>query len=248
MHKPLRAASLFAALLACLACAHSTASPVESGARLHVLFIGNSLTYVNDLPAAVADMAASAGEDIAVTTVAKPDYALIDHLNGGSNALEVLQRGGWDFVVLQQGPSSLSDNADSLGIWTRMFDPHIRAAGARTALYMVWPAIDRRAFFNDVRAAYQTAATSVNGVFMPAGQAWLTAWSTDASLQLYGPDGFHPSELGTALAAYVIYERISGHDARALPVRPRINGHTLNASDATVRLLQRAAHDTNAQF
>ena len=33
-----------------------------------------------------------------------------------------------------------------------------------------------------------------------------------------GPDGFHPSELGTALAALVVYAGLTGIDPGELPV------------------------------
>lgn len=62
------------------------------------------------------------------------------------------------------------------------------------------------------------------------------------------PDGLHASALGTYLAALVIYERLTGHDARLLPGNPLLEGNPLAAPEATVRLLQRAAHKTNALF
>ena len=67
-------------------------------------------------------------------------------------------------------------------------------------------------------------------------------------LALYGPDGFHPSSIGTFLAALEIYERISGRDVRTLPPRAFSNGQPLTLPEATIRLLQAAAHDANVAF
>ncbi len=39
----------------------------------------------------------------------------------------------------------------------------------------------------------------------------------DPEIELYGPDAFHPSALGSYLAAVVMYEQLSGRDPRALP-------------------------------
>jgi hypothetical protein len=58
----------------------------------------------------------------------------------------------------------------------------------------------------------------------------------------------HPTPLGTYLAALVIYERLTGHDARLLPGVAVVDGRQLNTPEVTVRLLQRAAHETNALF
>jgi hypothetical protein len=69
---------------------------------------------------------------------------------------------------------------------------------------------------------------------------------------LYGPDGFHPAPLGTYLAALVVYEGITGHDARLLPQQAVVQGQTLPVAGGTVTLLQRIAHETvlgiNAQL
>jgi hypothetical protein len=46
----------------------------------------------------------------------------------------------------------------------------------------------------------------------------------------------------------VIYEGLTGHDARALPATARVAGHQLTIPASTVRLLQRAAHETVAKF
>jgi hypothetical protein len=151
-------------------------------------------------------------------------------------------------VVLQQGPSSLDLSRDTLILATKLLDPYIRAAGGRTALLMVWPESTRFEFFDEVRVSYQRAAREVAGLFLPAGEAWLDAWTKDPQLQLYGPDGFHPSELGTYLAALVVYEGITGHDARSLPAQAVVAGRSLSVPESTVRLLQGAAHETVAHY
>jgi hypothetical protein len=63
-----------------------------------------------------------------------------------------------------------------------------------------------------------------------------------------GCDLLRASALGTYLAALVIYERLTGHDARRLPGSAMVEGNQLNVPEATVRLLQRAAHETNALY
>ena len=229
-----------------IACGNSAAPELPGGIR--VLFIGNSLTYVNDLPRTLSALALSAGDTINVRTVANPNFALIDHYRGYSDALNEIALSRWDYVVLQQGPSTTAINRDSLILTAKLFEPAIRGAGATPALYMVWPTTDRLAFFDEARISYQMAADTVNGVFMPAGKAWQTAWATDASLQFFQSDGLHPTPLGTYIAALVIYERLTGKDARQLPGTAVVNGSTLSTPEATVRLLQRAAHETNAMY
>jgi hypothetical protein len=213
-----------------------------------VLFIGNSLTYQNDLPSVVAQIAKQAGDTIDAWYVAFPDYAIIDHIHNGA-ALQAIKSFEWDYVVLQQGPSSVQINRDSLILWSKMIEPNIRAVGAEPSLFMVWPDASRLAFLDAVRVSYQMAAQAVNGTFMPSGYAWAVAWQHDATLPLYSGDGFHPSALGTYLAALVIYERVTGRDARDLPATAvYMDGSKINVPEATVRLLQESAHTANTTY
>jgi hypothetical protein len=121
------------------------------------------------------------------------------------------------------------------------FDTVIRASGARTALYMVWPESNRREAFDAVSHSYAQAAQDVNGMLFPVGEAWRAAWRRDPSVPLYGPDGFHPTPTATYLAALVIYQQISGRSPLGLPAL------TGMPSDRA-RLLQEAAQEANAQF
>lgn len=240
---------LAACALAAAACARgSVIEPLPAGGR-HVLFVGNSLTYTNDLPSTVAAIAASAGDTVRVAMVAGPDLALIDHATGQSDAFAVIRREHWDVVVLQQGPTPAGLCRDTLILAAKLFDPVVRASGGRTALFMTWPtAAGSSAFFDEVRASFQLAAVAVDGVFLPAGEAWRSAWAIDPTLALYGVDGFHPSAIGTFLAALEIYERISGRDVRTLAPRAFSSGQSLALPEATVRALQQAAHEANATF
>ncbi|HEX5634317.1 MAG TPA: hypothetical protein VFX50_13850, partial [Gemmatimonadales bacterium] len=118
----------------------------------------------------------------------------------------------------------------------------IRSVGARPALYMVWPPADRPEDFCAARAAYQDAASAVDGAFIPAGSAWQDALQRDAALPLYDPDGIHPAPLGTWLAAITIYDVLSGHDGRRLAPQAVVEGVKLDLPASTVQLLQELAY------
>ena len=218
-------------VLAALLAITQPASPTR------ILFIGNSLTYANDLPAMVCGLARAASRKVICESVAKPDYSLEDHWNE-RDARRAITR-GWDFVVLQQGPSALPESRALLVDYTKRFDAEIRKAGARTALYMVWPSRQRRGDFEGVSQSYRAAAKAVGGVLLPAGDAWRSAWAIDARLALYSPDGLHPSNSGTYLAALVIYPLIFKEPA------PLTEVGGVPASELAV--LRRAAEETLAR-
>jgi len=223
-----------------VAIASIAAMPPEVGAPpapSRVLFIGNSLTAAHDLPGLVSSISRAARDPIESVSVTFGNHSLEDHWNRGDARRAIAGR-GWSFVVLQQGPSALPESRVVLRQYARRFDREIKRAGARTALYMVWPSAARRRDFDGVVTSYTTAARDIDGVLLPVGEAWRAAWRRDESLQLYGEDGLHPTPLGSYLGALVIYERLSGRSPKGLsPILPM--------APATLQLLQDAAAEAN---
>jgi hypothetical protein len=213
-----------------------------------VLFIGNSLTYTNGLPQTVVDLGIASGDTIRALQVALPNFAVIDHALGMSNAVGVIQSQPWDYVIIQQGPTTTAVNRDTLILAAKILDPHVKASGGRLAAFMAWPNLDQPHLFDAVRLSAQLAAEAVAGVFIPAGQAWRESMTAEPAIQLYGADGYHPGPLGTYLAALVTYEKITGKDARLLPGEAVVGGVRLAVSESVVRHLQRVAHETAQKY
>jgi hypothetical protein len=236
-----RVARLFVPLGLAIACGSATA-PKLVGAGPAILFIGNSYTYENDVPGLVQALAVAAGTPIAVETVANPDYALIDHWNGGSSARSEIAKGGWKYVVLQQGPSSVEVNRDTLRLATQLFAAEARKIGGTTALFSAWPTQDRRVDFPRAIESYRIAAGDVGGVFLPVAGAWLAAWDRDPTIALYANDGLHASPAGSYLAALVIFAKLTqkspiGSPAQLTPA----GGGRLTISPQLAAILQEAA-------
>jgi hypothetical protein len=236
-----------AALLCCVPGCRSSTSAGGVGTR--VLFVGNSLTSVNDLPRMLEGVAADGGFRVTTGKVVFNDVSLSDHLIRGDAGVEIAG-GHWDYVVLQQGPSGRPDSRVQLIDATRQFATAITGAGARTALYMVWPDASRRSAFDSVSMSYTQAADAVGGLLFPAGDAWTSAWERKPALRLYGDDDFHPSPLGSYLAALAIYAVLCDRSPTDLPVRPGgVNGILLRqTSDADLRVLQAAAAEVTASL
>jgi len=268
IHHPSKSAApavLFVALVSLVGCGVRPAAVTEprtSGATLaeahtatpagaqvgrkrqpfRVLFIGNSLTAENDLPRLVAALSVAAGDDppLEAASVTFGGFALEDHLAQG-DAPRAIAQGRWDVVVLQQGPSTLPESRVNLIEYTRRFDELIRAAGARTAIYGVWTSGDRMFAFDDGIESYRQAAEAVDGILCPAALAWKLAWQRDPSLPLYGGDNFHPSILGTYLAALVIYAELRDKSPVGLPSDIFLPGYRYTVDPAQARTCQVAA-------
>jgi hypothetical protein len=223
--------------------------PAPPGA-LRALFIGNSLTYQNDLPGVVQALADSLDVErpFWFRAAVAPNYSLEDHWLTGSSH-DALQRDTFDVVIMQQGPSSLPENQLHLREWAIRWADLIRDVNAVPALYMVWPDATRRSAFEAVSDAYTDAAVAVDGMLFPVGRAWLEAWAIDSGLALYGPDAFHPSGLGTYLAALVMVDRLYTVDLAAAPPRVRTTGGvTITVPSAMHAALVEAAREANDRW
>ncbi len=226
-------------------CGADATGPDPTG-ELNVLFIGNSLTTVNQLPMLVRDLLEAGGvEQVIVRDLSISGTGLEDHWAWGL-AHSVIAEGGWDVVVLQQGPSA-TEGRPSLLEYSQRFAEVIRAAEGVPALYMVWPSATRSFDFDGVADSYTTAAELAQGLLFPVGEAWRLAWAMDPNLPLYSPDGFHPSFLGSYLAALVMYEQLSGLDPRDLPDRVS-EGLSPELSLEVARTLQAVAVEANALY
>ncbi len=223
------------ALAAGSACKSSKIGAPSSGMR--VLFIGNSYLYWHDIPAMVQSMARSSGHELTSVSITGADMALSDHLER-EQVINALGQGGWAYVVLQQGPSAVPVNRDSLRLSTETFDYISRrfSPSVKMALFSAWP---QQVHFNNFPYAiesYRNAAAAVEGVFMPVASAWLEVWKMNPDIQLY-EDGLHSNHNGSYLSALVVYASLLNKSPVGLPYS--VNGVTIEESTAAV--LQEAA-------
>ena len=199
-------------------CGSTGPQPVED-TNLRILFIGNSLTYVNDLPSLVQSLGRNNPDrTVTVGSVAFPNYSLVDHWDRG-DAQRAIANGPWDYVVLQQGPSALPESRAVLVEYAGKFAEEIRRAGARPAIYMVWPELDRAGDWDAVSASYAAAASAVDGVLLPGGEAIRSAYNADQSIPLFQGDNFHPAFAGSYAVALTMYARLTGESPLGLTSR-----------------------------
>jgi hypothetical protein len=186
-----------------------------------VLFVGNSLTTSNDLPGLVQALAAAGGKRVEYLCDAPGDTNLDDHWPP-DQPFEALHKERWDFLVLQQGPSTLPENRCQLAHSARRFSDAARAEGITPALYAVWPYRSQKDGFDLACSSYREAADSADALLLPVGEAWRLALAQDPAIDLYLPDGLHPTPAGSYLAALVIVEALAGVKPQDLPARLRL--------------------------
>jgi hypothetical protein len=175
--------------------------------EFNLLFIGNSLTFVNDLPKLVESIALANGKDASVTTIANGNYALIDHWNDGIIQIYI-ESGDYDFVIVQQGPSSQPYGRELLFEYGTKISDLCKNNDAKLAYYMVWPSLTYYSTFDGVIFSYTEAANMNNDILCPVGEVWKSYFDETQDFSYYGSDGFHPSLAGSKVAAKIIYESL----------------------------------------
>jgi hypothetical protein len=189
-----------------------------------VLFIGNSYTYVNDLPALIRRLAASGGNRPGIETdMVAVGGADLQRLYKETDAVARIRKGCWDYVVLQEqsqldgyvtDPQKNSPEAFYWGV--HAFDKEIRARGAHTVLFLTWPRKDV-VFRNDLLlAAFSKIAKETGAKVAPVGPAWEKAVQERPTMTLHAADGSHPNPYGSYLAACVFFAVLSGRSPEGL--------------------------------
>ena len=201
-------AALLLMPLAALAAKPEDVSPTRP---LRVLFVGNSYIYTHDLPTVVAAVAAARGVALVPGMLAEPNFAIEDHLGRAAYAARLAE--GWDWVVLQQGPSSLPENQINLRVHSALAADLARARGIKVALMSAWPALENVHTWANAELSYRNAATANGLCVLPVASAWRYAREQAPTIRLYQSDQLHPERDGTLLAALVL--------AQGLIDRPR---------------------------
>jgi hypothetical protein len=208
--------------------------------RVRILFIGNSYTYVNDLPRTLQAMAAAGGShSVEVGSVLVGGASLRRHWND-RDAVELVRRAGWDYVVLQEQSLLPLENPDELIAYGKRFGTEIRAAQATPVLYLTWARKGRPSSAQDsLDRAYLRLAGEIGATIVPVGPAWREFQRLEPTSDLYAEDGSHPSPLGSFVAASVFYRTLFGRPppasyAGSLPLTPRTRTAVQRAVGAAV--------------
>ena len=211
-----------------------------------ILFLGNSYTYVNDLPATFARLSDSGGHRVNAQMVANGGETLAQHA-AAKESLDRIAAGGWSYVVLQeQSQTPATDSGrDQMAAAAQTLS---RAAGAKgtPALLFMTPAHrdgmpeaslpDYASMQRAIDDAYLDVGRRLGLGSVPAGYVWFMVHQKHPGLSLWQDDGSHPSVAGTYLEACVFYDSIFRQPAAGLAF---IDG----LPDDEARALQQAADD-----
>lgn len=187
----------------------------RSAKPVRILFVGNSFTARNDLPGMLAQLAIApdgSGHAIEHRLVQRGGASLRMHLNKG-DATAALRDEKWDYVVLQEQSTLPIKNAKRMHENVREFGALIRAAGARTVLYMTWARLNAaKDAQQQIADAYTSIGEELGAIVVPAGLAWRAFLANHKEPVLHDADNSHPTLAGTYLAACTFHAKLFGSE------------------------------------
>ena len=196
----------------------------SSAQPLRVLFIGNSYTYVNDLPGMLSLASSSVGDSVVYDSNCPGGYTFNGHSTNATSLAKIAQ-GGWDYVVLQeqsQNPSFPDAQvAAEVYPYARILDSLINVANpcGETMFYMTWgrkngdasncasfpPLCTYEGMDSLLNLRYRIMAQDNQAVLSPVGAVRHYIRQYNPAIELYQSDESHPSVAGTYAAACTFY-------------------------------------------
>lgn len=210
-----------------------------------VLFLGNSYTYVNDLPQIVSQLAVSTGDVLIYDSNLPGGFTLLDHSTSIISQNKIISN-DWDYIVLQEQsqtpafivPSAFMDGFSNLNTFISQNKPC-----AQITSYMTWghengdtqncatnPAVCTYSGMQNVLSErYMEFSNLFESEVTPVGVVWKYVKENYPSINLYQSDGSHPSLAGSYLAACCFYTSIFRKDPTLIS-----SNYGLDASTASI--------------
>ena len=199
---------------------------LDSSEPIKVLFVGNSHTYVNDLPQLVQQLSVAASESRPLDTkMVAVGRATLQELWNSGQVLQLLREERWNYVVLQEQSLLPISNPEVMHKYVRLFDSEVKKAGARTVLFLTYSRRDRPDTQRRITEAYLAIAKEIHAVVAPVGSVWEKVRQQYPAMTLYDQDDSHPNLLGSYLTACVFYVVFYGKPPADL------NGRVFTAQD-----------------
>ena len=190
---------------------------------MKILFLGNSFTFVNDLPSVVSEML-SCETRSHTRGGARLAEQLYPETEMGAKTLRALKEEKWDYVVLQEQSFAPVNTKGRFIKSVKALTKLIFENGATPVLYATWAyregsgklektGLTYEEMDNALFESYHEAASETGALVADAGRLFTKMRKI---LNPYSNDDYHPSQAGTALAAHAICEAIMKNEYKKM--------------------------------
>jgi len=196
-----------------------------------ILFVGNSYTYRNHMPRMFEKIAISNGKNVKVYWNTKGKTSFFGH-SKRKELFQAIRWKKWDYVLLQGSSRDMLKEPKIFfsqtipGLKKIIYAIHTNHPKTKILFYMTWGykrgygkiqhAKNFHVMTHSVRKGYEYLSHQMNVPIVPVGVAWIhhkKAYKTE----LHHPDGAHPNEHGSYLAACCFYTSIFKEEIKIHP-------------------------------
>ncbi len=181
---------------------------------MKILFIGNSHTYMNDMPELVREMIENAtGETCEVVMLAYSARSLKWHMGEEyfSERFNILH-GKYDYCVIQEQAHPMTEEADTITYASRIIEL-CRKVNTVPVIFETWAEKAKPENQVEMNRRYQSLAKETSALLAPIGEVWSAVkpeLQDKYGVDLYFRDGEHASVVGDYLVAMVLTKVITG--------------------------------------
>lgn len=208
-----------------------------------VLFIGNSYTFIHDIPNMVLQAANSTNDMLIVDTQTAGSATFEFHANS-SDVADKINSYDWNYVVLQGGSIEVAITGDYFNNNVAPFVADLvqkisnnnectqpvfyrtwgRKWGYSGSTCTMYPSTCTYEDMDDALAQnYDILAENNEGIISPVGQVWRYIRDTLVPVDLYGEDESHQSIAGAYAAACTFYATLLRKDPTLITYNPGLS-------------------------
>ena len=218
------ACQLVTCVFLCSCTPDNSNAPQENNdqSSLRILFIGNSHTTNHNVPGLVQKLieAESAKSDVGKVTTKVTSIAFLEKQSADSDAARDISLKKWDVVVLQGQKISVSGKSNYSTKGAETIANLAIQSGAKVLWFSEWSWLDEKKDATArIQGVYEDIQKNVKGKteLVPVGLAWKAFIAENKNVKLHASDGNHANQTGALLAAFVLYQTITGKDCEKLP-------------------------------
>ncbi len=226
-----------------------------------VLFIGNSYTYVNDLPSMLESLAKAEGKKLRVDSYTKGAATLMEFMTNPVHARcrEMVSKGGFNYVILQDQSQTPYFTPERTLDYGKQWCELAKEAGATPVLFITWAHAqpNKKGHFEPLpgmqeglTSTYCQLAEATGAKVAPVGEAW-KRWhrhKKHGDTPLHDRDGSHPNALGSYLSACVLYATLFRESPVGLPARAKMGKRVMRIPGELAKEAQKVAAATLKGF
>ncbi|MBO7216182.1 MAG: hypothetical protein J6S77_00735 [Clostridia bacterium] len=190
---------------------------------MNILFIGNSYTYVHNVPELFEKLAKENEKNITVDSVTKGARKLYENLDPADEKhgeiISLTAQKEYDVLILQE--QSYLGITDYQSFEKGVLGLNKLVSPKKTVLYATWGrkegcpllqtlGLNSEEMFLALEKAYLQAAKTIQAEISPVGRCFNAITKQYDDIDLYSPDLSHQSYIGSCVAAVCHYKTVFG--------------------------------------